>query len=396
MEKKTSLKLDEALKIAFQSAKSLPTEKVDFGESSGRILASDVFSDVNMPPFNKSAMDGYACRKEDLDKWLEVLELIPAGQTPKYKIEPGKCSKIMTGAEVPEGADTVFMIEQSEARGQGQIRFTGTQTNSNICLLGEDVKSGNLVLSAGTKLRAQHIAVLAAVGCTKPEVYQKPQVGIISTGSELVEPDVFPRAAQIRNSNGHQMRIQAENCGCNVNYYGTVADDEESTRDMIARSVAGNDVTLISGGVSVGDFDFVPQIIQQLGFDILFNQMAVKPGKHTTFAVNNNKYIIGLPGNPVSSFIQFEIFAKPFLYRLMNHTAPAIALPLPLATDYQRRKADREEFIPVKINSKGEVEIINYHGSAHIHAYHQASGFMSIPEGTTTIPKGQTVYVRPL
>lgn len=396
MEKKTSITLNDALTLAFQSAKSLPTEKIDFLHSAGRILETDVFSDVNMPPFNKSAMDGYACRKEDLGQWLNVLEVIPAGKSPQFKIEPGNCSKIMTGAEVPEGADTVFMVEQSETNEQQHIRFTGSKTNSNICLLGEDVRTGDLVLTAGTMIKSQHIAVLAAVGCTLPEVYRKPKVGIISTGSELVEPDVFPHASQIRNSNGHQMCIQAEQCACNVNYYGTVIDDEVQTRETIALSVRENDVTLISGGVSVGDFDFVPQIIQQLGFEILFNQMAVKPGKHTTFAVNNDKYIIGLPGNPVSSFIQFEIFAKPFLYRLMNYTTPMIALPLPMANDYHRKKADREEYIPVKINNTNEVETISYHGSAHIHAYHQASGFMSIPAGTTSISKGETVYVRPL
>ncbi|PTN09932.1 gephyrin-like molybdotransferase Glp [Mangrovibacterium marinum] len=396
MEKKTSITLNDALTQAFQAAKSLPTEKISFLKASGRILATDIFADVNMPPFNKSAMDGYACRKEDLGQWLNVREVIPAGKSPQFKNEPGTCSKIMTGAEVPAGADTVFMVEQSEANDQQQIRFTGSKTNSNICLRGEDVKTGDLVLTAGTMLKAQHIAILAAAGCTRPEVYQKPKVGIISTGSELVEPTVAPQASQIRNSNGHQMRIQAEQCACEVNYYGIVADELEQTRQRIASSVNENDVTLLSGGVSVGDFDFVPQIIQQLGFQILFNQMAVKPGKHTTFAINNGKYIIGLPGNPVSSFIQFEIFAKPFLYRLMNYTAPMIALPLPLANDFHRKKADREEYVPVKINRKNEVETISYHGSAHIHAYHQATGFMSIPTGVTTISKGETVHVRPL
>ncbi len=396
MEKRIGINLQEALTLAFECAHSLPTEKVDYISSAGRILATDVYSDVNMPPFNKSAMDGYACRKEDLGNWLDMLEVIPAGRSPQYEIAVGKCSKIMTGAEVPAGADTVFMIEQSETDNLGRVRFTGTKTNSNICLLGEDVKTGDRVLKTGTMLKAQHIAMLASVGCTQPEVYHKPKVGIISTGSELIEPEAFPQASQIRNSNGHQIRVQAAQCSCNVNYYGTVMDDQESTRKIISQSVDENDVTLISGGVSVGDFDYVQQIIEQLGFAIQFNQIIVKPGKHTTFASNNNKYIIGLPGNPVSSFIQFDIFAKPFLYRLMNYTTPDLKLPLPLAADYQRKKADREEFIPVKINDQNEVETIRYHGSAHIHAYHEASGYMSIPEGISTIKKGDTVYVRPL
>lgn len=396
MEAQTLITLQQSILLASAKAKPLPTEQVTFNEAGGRVLAEDVYSDVNMPPFNKSAMDGYACRKEDLGQWLDMLEIIPAGKPPKFDIKPGQCSKIMTGAAVPAGADVVFMVEQSEVNAKKQIRFTGAKTNSNICLLGEDVKTGDLVLKAGTILKAQHMAMLASVGCVSPSVYRKPSVGIISTGSELVEPNVFPQASQIRNSNGHQMRMQAASCQCAVNYYGIVPDDEHKTRDAIKKSIDENDVTLISGGVSVGDFDYVPAIIEQLGFDILFNKIAVKPGKHTTFAFRENKYIIGLPGNPVSSFIQFEIFAKPFLMQLMGYSAPDVKLPLPLAADYQRRKADREEFIPVKINDQNEVEAIRYHGSAHIHAYHEAFGFMAIPEGTSSISKGTTVYVRPL
>jgi len=396
MESKTVINLDQAIQLAFAKTQTLPTEKIEFSRAGERVLAEDVYSDVNMPPFNKSAMDGYACRKEDLGAWLEMMEIIPAGRPPKYRILPGQCSKIMTGAAVPEGADTVFMVEQSEINERNRVRFKGNKTNSNICLLGEDVKTGDLVFKAGTLMKAQHIAMLASVGCTQPIVYRKPKAGIISTGSELVEPEVYPQASQIRNSNGHQMRMQAIACQCEVDYCGVVPDDEERTFIAIKKSIQNNDVTLISGGVSVGDFDYVPEIIKQLGFEILFDKIAVKPGKHTTFAFNENKYIIGLPGNPVSSFIQFEVFAKPFLWKLMGYVAPAIKLPLPLAADYQRKKADREEFIPVKINAQNEVETIRYHGSAHIHAYHEAFGFMAIPEGVNTISKHEIVYVRPL
>lgn len=396
MENKVNISLSQAIELAYERIRVLPTEKVDFLESAGRVLAEDIYSDVNMPPFNKSAMDGYACRKTDLGKWLSVLEVIPAGRPPHYRIETGQCSKIMTGAAVPEGADTVFMVEHSEVNDLHQARFTGSNTKSNICHLGEDLKKGDLVLKAGTKPKAQHIAMLASVGCTTPLVFHKPQVGIISTGSELVEPHIVPQASQIRNSNGHQMTIQAKACHCEVNYYGTVADDEKTISETIKRSVNENNVTLISGGVSVGDFDHVPKIIGQLGFEILFDCIAVKPGKHTTFAVKDNKYIIGLPGNPVSSFIQFELFAKPFLLKMMNCSVPDVQLPLPLADNFQRRKTDRTEFIPVKINENNEVEMVHYHGSAHIHAYHDAFGFVAIPEGIRAILKGETVYVRPL
>ncbi len=388
--------LEQALEIAFSKTQLLGTENIDFLQSSGCILAQDVFADADMPPFNKSAMDGYACRRADLDQELTVVEIIPAGSTPTKSIASGQCSKIMTGAQVPDGADTVFMVEYSSETIAGKIKFTGEKTNSNICLKGEDLKESDLVIKAGTMLNPQHIAMLASVGCTNPLVFQKPQVGIISTGSELVNPEVTPRSSQIRNSNGPQLFAQAAKYGFPVNYYGIVPDDEKLTTKIIEKSVVENDVTILSGGVSVGDFDFVPMIIQKLGFEIHFRKINIKPGQHTTFASKGNKYIIGLPGNPVSSFIQFEVFALPFLRKLMNYQQPEIRLPLPMSYDYFRKKGDREECLPVQITNQNEVRMVEYHGSAHIHAYHQAFGYISVPAGTTEILKGELVHVRPL
>jgi len=388
--------LEQALEIAFSKAQPLAAEKVDYLNSSGHILAEDVFADTDMPPFNKSAMDGYACRHEDLNRELSVVEIIPAGYSPTQKISAGQCSKIMTGAQVPEGADTVFIVEYAEEIAPRKVRFAGTKTNPNICLKGEDLKAGDRVLSSGTMLKPQHIAILASVGCTNPMVYKRPEVGIISTGSELVNPEEKPQLSQIRNSNGPQLYAQAAHHGFPVNYYGIVPDDEQLTKQFIQKSVAENDVTILSGGVSVGDFDFVPQIIRELGFEIHFNKISIKPGQHTTFASKGNKYIIGLPGNPVSSFIQFEVFVLPFLRKLMNYTQPEIQLLLPMAFDFLRKKSDREECLPVQLTNRNEVSMIDYHGSGHIHAYHQAFGFINVPAGKTEIKKGELVHVRPI
>jgi molybdopterin molybdotransferase len=288
------------------------------------------------------------------------------------------------------------MVEYSEEISPEKIRFNGTKTNSNICLKGEDLKKGDLVLSSGTLLKSQHIAMLASVGCVTPLVYKNPVVGIISTGSELVNPEEIPGLSQIRNSNGPQLLAQAKTSGFPVNYYGIVPDDEQLTKQIIQKSVNESNVTILSGGVSVGDFDFVPKIIQELGFEIHFSKISIKPGQHTTFASKGNKYIIGLPGNPVSSFIQFEVFAKPFLRKLMNYQQPEYRLPMHMSHDFNRKKTDREECLPVQINDKNEVQMVAYHGSAHIHAYHQAFGYISIPAGKTEIKKGEIVDVRPL
>jgi len=390
------ISLAQAIEIAFSKARPLGTETIDLMESTGRILSQDIFADADMPPFNKSAMDGYACRRADLEMELSVLEIVPAGKTPTKVIGPGQCSKIMTGAQVPEGADIVFMVEYSVETAPGKVRFNGQKSNSNICMKGEDLKKGDQILSAGIQIRPQHIAILASVGETKPLVYKCPVAGIISTGSELVNPEEKPGTSQIRNSNGPQLFSQSKSYRFKTNYYGIVADDELLTRQIIEKSIAENDVTILSGGVSVGDFDFVPGIIQDLGFEIHFSKINIKPGQHTTFASKDDKYIIGLPGNPVSSFIQFEVFVLPFLRKLMNYEQPEIKIALTINHDFTRKKPDREECLPVQVNAQNEVQLINYHGSAHIHAYHQAFGFITIPVGKAELKKGEIVYVRPL
>ena len=390
------ISLEQAIAIALSKAQALGEECVELMQAAGRILAQDVFADADMPPFNKSAMDGYACRRDDLGQVLSEVELIPAGKSPLKTISPGQCSKIMTGAQVPEGADTVFMIEYSEEIAPEQIRFTGTKTNANICLKGEDLKKGELVLQEGIQLKPQHIAMLASVGCTRPLVFKRPVLGIISTGSELVNPEEKPQSSQIRNSNGPQLFTQATSAGFQAEYYGIVPDDEQLTTQIIQKSVDQCDVTILSGGVSVGDFDFVPKIIRELGFEIHFSKISIKPGQHTTFASKGNKYIIGLPGNPVSSFIQFEAFVLPFLRKLMNYTQPFLLLPLTMNHHFVRKKSDRDECLPVQLTDTNEVRMVDYHGSAHIHAYHNAFGFITIPSGKTELKKGELVHVRPL
>jgi len=390
------ISLDQAISIAHSKARVLGTEPVDLFRSTGRILAQDVFADADMPPFNKSSMDGYACRRADLEQELSVIELIPAGKSPTKTIAQGQCSKIMTGAQVPQGADTVLMVEYCRETAPGIIRFTGNNTNVNICQKGEDLKKGQLVLSSGSLLKPQHIAMLATVGCIRPLVFKRPGIGIISTGSELVNPEEKPNPSQIRNSNGPQLCAQAIGAGFHAHDYGIVPDDEQLIREKVEQSINENDVTILSGGVSVGDFDFVPQIIRDLGFEIHFSKISIKPGQHTTFASKENKYIIGLPGNPVSSFIQFEVFVRSFLMKLMNYTQTEIQLPMVMNHSFNREKSDRDECLPVQITEEKEVKLIDYHGSAHIHAYHQAFGFITLPAGKTELMKGEIVDVRPL
>lgn len=390
------ISFEKAFEIVMSRARSLDVEMVTLEEALRRILAEDVRADMDMPPFDKSAMDGYACRRADLQQELTVLETIQAGTPPSCAIGPGQCAKIMTGAMLPEGADCVFLIEYAETPREGTVRFTGTKTADNIRFRGEEFRAGDIVLRAGARLGPQHIAVLAGVGCARPHVYRRVRVGIIATGDELVEPSERPAPGQIRSSNGPQLFAQVLHADALPTYYGIARDREEAIDASLKRALAENDVVLLSGGVSKGDFDFVPGIMQQNGIEILFNAIAMKPGKPTTFGVSATRYCFGLPGNPVSTFIQFEALVKPFLYKLMGHDFLEMQPVLPLAARLDPGRTERATWLPVRIGADGRARPVEYHGSAHIHALCGADGIIVIPAGSDVLEEGSLVRVRPI
>ncbi len=388
------LPFEEALDIVLNSARRLEAERVSLADAAGRILAEDVASDTDIPPFNKSAMDGYACRRSDLGDNLEVIEIIPAGHTPTKSVGPNQCSKIMTGGVVPEGADCVAMKEYIESTGDHTIRFVGEETKDNICPRGEDIRAGDVVLQKGTLLKPQHIAVLASVGQPRPPVSKMPRVGIIATGSELVDPGSVPEPSRIRNSNSFQLAAQAGRVGVPVTDYGIAADTKETIDAMFRKVAAANDVVILSGGVSVGDFDFVPDILRRNNVDLLFEGIAVKPGKPSVFGVSDDVYCFGLPGNPMSTYVQFEILIKPFLYKLMGCECAEYDVRMPLDDDIKRKKTERRAWLPVATTDAGTVKLVEYHGSAHIGSLCPADGLISIDVGVAVLKKGTIVPVR--
>ena len=385
---------NEALKTVKHATKKLPKEHIELSKCLNRVLAEDVISPIAIPPFNKSAMDGFACRQEDLSEMLEILETIPAGTPPTKVIGEKQCSRIMTGAMVPEGADCVIMVEHTETLDEKHIRFTESNTKTNICIKGEDIHENDIVLKKGTRIKPQHISVLAEIGCTQPLVYQRVKIGIIATGSELVEPNETPEATQIRNVNSWQLMAQLEKIGITGNYYGIVADSKEATKEVIAKCIDENDLLIVSGGVSVGEYDYIPQILKELEFNIWFHTLTVKPGKHTVFATRKGKYVFAMPGNPVSSFVQFELLGKALVFRLMGHNYHPAIVRLPISCYYKRKRVDRLEFIPVRLNANNRVIPVDYHGSAHINAFTQADGIMTIPRGVDEFTEGEFVHVR--
>jgi molybdopterin molybdotransferase len=426
------LKFDEALQVVTSSARKLGTERVELGRASNRVLAEDVICDIDMPPFNKSAMDGFACRRADLTNELTVVETIPAGVMPKKKIGKNQCAKIMTGAVVPEGADCVIMVEHTEVVAHNRVWWHGLPARENtakmavplcnIAAKGEDVKKGDVVLRAGVLIKAQHIAVLASVGCTRPLVTIAPRVGIIATGDELVEPDRKPTACQIRNSNSFQLAAQVAGASAIPTHYGIAADTKERISAVLTKAMAENDVVIISGGVSVGDCDLVRDILKENGVKILFERVAVKPGRPTVFGIKrltgedaasaekefqsafgrsavrvykrNTRFVFGLPGNPVSGFVMFELLVKPFLYRMMGHDFKPTSYRGQLERTIKRKNAERDFWLPVVTRYDGKVAQIDYHSSAHITALCEADGLLCVPAGVTEIKEGATVAVR--
>ena len=373
-------------------------EFIPLSEALGRVLAQPVYADRDMPPFDKSAVDGYACKAADIVGDLKVLENIAAGFKPSKVVTSGCCSKIMTGAMLPEGADTVIMVEECEDNGT-IVKFHGKSLKSNICYKGEDIREGDKVLESGVIIKPEQIAILASFGVSNVFVAKQKMIGILSTGDEIVEPDIIPTLVQIRNSNGWQLRAQSIRAGAIVNYYGIASDTEISLIEKLEKAIKDNDIVILSGGVSMGDFDFVPAALDKLGLKTLFNKVAVQPGKPSTFAVKysqsgiTEKVVFALPGNPVSCFVQFELLIKPFLYKSMGGVAPGIKTDLPFKSDYSRKHPERLALIPVKIDSDGSFSPVKYNGSAHITALNGANGIAEIPIGVANIAAGERVKV---
>jgi len=388
------LPFDEALGIVLDSARRLADEQVDISQAVNRVLAEDVTSDINIPPFDKSLRDGYACRTVDLANELAVLETIPAGYVPTRRIGQNECSKIMTGGMIPQGADCVLMKEYVEMQHESTVRFVGEWKTDYIARKAEDVKSGEVVLRKGTLLKPHHIAILATVGHTRLHVSRVPKVGVMVTGNELVDPKNKPKLSQIRNSNSYQLAAQMQHIRMRVTDYGIAEDTQEAIDETFKKATDENDVVLVSGGVSVGDFDFVPQVFKRNGFDLLFEKIAVKPGKPTVFGVSDKRYCFGLPGNPVSTFVQFEILIKPFLYKLMGCDYQCHEIRVILGESVRRRDTGRQEWLPVTITDAGTVKPIDYHGSGHINALSSADGLICIDAGVAEIGKTTEVKLR--
>ncbi|MGE4242502.1 molybdopterin molybdotransferase MoeA [Ramlibacter sp.] len=394
--------LDQALAELLSHAQLLAgTESVSTFDAGRRVLARDLVSPLQVPPNDNSSMDGYAVRCADVaanGEALRVSQRIPAGASPE-PLEPGTVARIFTGAPVPAGADAIVMQEDTEPAGEHVVRFLRTpQPGEWIRRSGEDVRAGSVVLARGERLSSAALGLAASIGMGELEVVRRPRVALFSTGDELVMPgEVAPadmKPGAIYNSNRFFLSELLRNLECEVSDYGIVPDDREATVGALAHASRSSDLILTSGGVSVGEEDHVKPAVQQLGSLDLW-QIAIKPGKPFAYGRIGDAHFMGLPGNPVSSFVTFLLLVRPFLLKLQGATqlAPR-AVDMPAHFEWPR--ADRRrEFLRVRRNGNGALELFPNQSSGVLTSVAWADGLVDNPAGRT-IALGDTVSFIPL
>jgi len=393
------ISLNEALDAILDDVLVLGSIEKGLVSSFGSVTDENVRSDTDIPPFNRAAMDGYAVRCRDLVSApvsLKQIGSIPAGEHSESPLAEGTCMKIMTGAPVPEDADAVVMIEDTEAISEELVRFMKpVSLAENVARAGEDVKKGDIVLRKGSLIRGPEIAVCASVGKTTLSVVRAPSVGVLSTGNEIVEPSVTPQYGKIRNSNGPMLSSLVTGCGCGAEYMGVASDSEEGLRKVVRKGFE-KDVFLISGGVSMGEYDLVPHLLQEEGARILFHRVRVKPGKPLLFARKGDCRIFGVPGNPVSNFTSFFMFVRPALRKMMGREDYR-----PYFTDGELTReftyrSNRALIVPSRCTVLGgalEVTPFSLNGSADIAGCVGANCLALFAEGSKRIGIGERVKV---
>ncbi|MFO0848823.1 MAG: gephyrin-like molybdotransferase Glp [Gemmataceae bacterium] len=396
------LEVADALNAVLQAAAPLRPEPVALTPAVlGRVLAADVESDIDSPPFDKALMDGYAVISTDLADGpaeLEVIEEIAAGAVPTKAVSPGQAAALYTGAPLPFGADAVVAKEWCTVRDDGRVWVSEDTVSAgrNVLPRGRELTAGEVALPAGTVLTPAALGLLAAVGRERASCFPAPRVGVVVTGDELVEASARPGPGQIRNTNGPMLVAQAARAGAAPRYLGIGRDDPAALKALIADGLATSDVLILSGGVSAGRYDLVPDVLRELGVEVHFHRVRMKPGKPLLFGTKGDTLVFGLPGNPVSGFVGFELFVRPALRKLSGRPDDAFrTTAAPLAEDFDTAN-DRPTFHPARLTDEGtgpRVVPVPWFGSADLRSLLAADALLMLPPGEVRLPAGQPVDV---
>jgi len=363
------IEFTEALALVVSAARTLPAETVPLSLALGRVLARDIKAREAIPPFTKATMDGFAVRAADTSPApdagrdvsggprpveLRIVEDLPAGRLARRALGPGQAARIMTGAPLPPGADAVVMVEDTERSDRGVIVRRPVRPGDNIGLAGEDLKKGEIALGRGAVLGPAEIGMLAAAGLARVPAVRRPTVAVIATGDEIVEPGQKKRRGQIRNANGPALTAMARRAGADARYLGIARDRSSALAAKLGRG-RGADILVLSGGVSVGDHDLVKEELRAGGVRLVFWRVRIKPGKPVFFGRRARQLVFGLPGNPTSAMVTFQLFVEPAIDRMLGRAEPGHVTTSAVLAGEIVVKPGRTQFLRGLIVDRGPV-----------------------------------------
>jgi molybdopterin molybdotransferase len=388
--------VEEALEIVLGEAPALPFEAVVLEESLSRVLAEDVVSDLDLPPFDRAAMDGYALQAADVAEApaaLEVIGEVRAGQWPDLRVGPGQAVRIMTGAPLPPGADAVQSVEKTQPLDEFRVTILSpVGAGANVAPRGSEVRAGDVVLARGRVIDPAAIAVLASSGKAHVSVARRPVVALLVTGDEIVDVSATPAPGQIRNSNGPAVAAQARLAGADVRLLGVVPDRQDAIAEALGAGLVA-DVLVVSGGVSAGDYDLVEPALLELGARFLFTKVAIRPGAPLVFGRCGETLVFGLPGNPVSAQVTFDLFVRPALLRMQGASVvsrPRVAVELEVAV---KNRSGRKSHLPARVRCEGGRLVarpLRSMGSVDLAAHARANALVVIEADRPHAAAGET------
>jgi molybdopterin molybdotransferase len=395
--------VEEALDKILCHIQPLGSEKVSLLEALRRVIAEDIYANRDVPPLDNSGMDGYAVKNLDIKNSskdhpvrLKVVEDLPAGSISTKTLRKGQAIRIMTGAPIPKGANTIIPVEETEKEEGFVSIFKAVSSGEHIRRAGEDVKKGDLVVSVGDLIRPAEVGMLASLGRSFISVYQKPLVAILCTGEELVDVDGDLDEVKIVSSNSYTLAAQVRDCGAIPIQLGIAKDRREEIREKLRQGIRA-DVLISSGGVSVGDYDFVKDALNDLGVKMVFWRVAMKPGKPLAFGTIRRKPVFGLPGNPVSSMVSFEQFVRPSLLKMMGHRHLFRPTVEAILKEDIHKEPGRRHFIRSSVSFEKDhyfATTTGAQGSGILRSMLRANGLIVIPEDREIVKAGEKVKVQ--
>jgi molybdopterin molybdotransferase len=394
--------VDKALDIVLQRVDALDTETVAIDQANGRILAQEIRADIDLPPFDRARMDGYALRAKDAEvvpASLRVIGEIAAGAQFDGEVGRGEAVKIFTGAPLPNGADSVQKVEVTRANGKTVEILESVKPGQFITQRASEVVAGELVTSPGKEIGPAELAVLASFGYASVEVGKRPRVAVLSTGSELVDVSTRPTAAQIRNSNSYTIAAYAQRAGATVDLMGTVQDTPDATRTALLEASRDRDIVITSGGVSMGDYDLVKAALKEIDAEIFFDKVIIRPGKPIVFAKLGKTFFFGLPGNPVSTSVTFNVFVRPAIRKMQGESSPATRTVRAMLSTPIKDASSRRSYLPGRLlieEGKALVESLKWGGSSDLVAFMRANALIIVGEEVHEIAAGEEVEVMTL